>query len=434
MPDPESSLAVLMGGRLVAVVFHRAGTLELTYDDGWREDSDATPLSLSLPLATRVHRDASVRPFLWGLLPDNEQVLDRWGRTYQVSPQNPFALLRHVGEDCAGAAQFVVPERVDAVVTGDGGVEWLDDTGVAARIRLLRNDPTAWHAATTGQFSLAGAQAKTALHHDPKTGRWGDPWGAIPTTHIVKPAVTGFDDHDLNEHLCLETARGLDLRAAASSIGSFGDERAIVIERYDRVRTTGELVARVHQEDMCQALGVAPTNKYENEGGPAAERVATLLRDEVRPRAAADDAVLRLADALAFNWIVAGTDAHAKNYSVLLDGRRVRLAPLYDIASALPYDDMYLPKLRMAMRVGGEYRIERIARRHWGRLAAVVGIDPERLVTRVDGLATQTADALATVIARDPIRALASSLPSRLLDRVAAHASMCRQALATSDE
>ena len=218
-------------------------------------------------------------------------MVERWARTYQVSSQNPFALL-----------------------------------------------------------------AKTALHLDVATCRWGDPWGAVPTTHILRPAVTGVDDHDLNEHLCLQAARELGLRAAPSWLASFGEERAIVIERYDRTGLPGAVV-RVHQEDLCQALGVPPSSKYENEGGPGAEQIARLLRREVRPRRAVDDAVGLFADALAFNWIIAGTDAHAKNYSVLLAGGAVRLAPLYDIASALPYDDMYVPKLRLAMRVGGEYRV-----------------------------------------------------------------------------
>lgn len=431
MADPtRPGLVVVMGGRVAGVVTQRAGLLELTYDDAWRDDPAATPLSSSLPLAARVHGDARVRPFLWGLLPDSDQVLERWARSYQVSPQNPFALLRHVGEDCAGAAQFVEPERVEAIIAGDGGVEWLDDAGIADRIRTLRSDPTAWHAATTGQFSLAGAQAKTALHHDPATGRWGDPWGAVPTTHIVKPAVTGFDDHDLNEHICLEAARVLGLRAAESGVTGFGDERAIVIERYDRARLPGRAVVRVHQEDLCQALGVPPTRKYENEGGPMASDIAGVLRREVRPRSAADDAVQALTDALAFNWIVAGTDAHAKNYSLLLAGRTVRLAPLYDLASALPYDDMYLPKLRLAMRVGGEYRVERIARRHWERLAAEVGVDAQVLVARVDDLARRAPDAFATLRGADAVAGLASPLPSRLLDRVAVRAAACRHAVA----
>lgn len=431
MPEPAgAALVVLMDGRVVGEVVQSSGRLAFTYDDGWRDDPGATPLSLSLPLATRSHGDGPVRAFLWGLLPDSEQVLERWARSYQVSPRNAFALLGHVGEDCAGAAQFVVPERVAAMQGGEGGVEWLDEAGIAARIRGLRRDPTAWHAATTGQFSLAGAQAKTALHHDPATGRWGDPWGTVPTTHILKPAVTGFDDHDLNEHLCLETARALGLRAAVSTVMSFDGERAIVIERYDRRLSAAGGVARVHQEDACQALGVEPTVKYENEGGPTAEQVAGLLRREVHPAAAADEAVWLLADALAFNWIVAGTDAHAKNYSVLLAGRTVRLAPLYDIASALPYDDMYMPKLRLAMRVGGEYRIARLTGRHWRRLAPAIGVDADALVARIDALAARVPDALAAAGTTDPVLALSSPLPARLLDRVAVHASACRAALA----
>lgn len=427
---PDSTLVVVMRGRTVGTVTQTAGTLELAYHDAWRDDPTATPLSLSMPLASRVHRDAVVRPFLWGLLPDSDQVLERWARSFQVSPQNPFALLRHVGEDCAGAAQFVAPERVEALQAGDGGVEWLDDDAIAARIRTLRRDPTAWHAATMGQFSLAGAQAKTALHHDPVTGRWGDPWGVVPTTHIVKPAVTGFDDHDLNEHLCLEAARALGLRVVSSTVASFGEERVIVIERYDRARRRDGDIVRIHQEDLCQATGAAPMAKYENEGGPGPGQVTALLRRDVRPRAQADDAVHRFADALAFNWIVAGTDAHAKNYSVLLAGRHVRLAPLYDIASALPYDDMYLPKLRLAMRVGGEYRLAHVARRHWCRLAALVGIDAEALVARVDDLARRAPDAFATATAAAPVGHLASPLPARLLDRVAVRAAACREALA----
>src|SRR5205814_1903999 len=115
-------------------------------------------------------------------------------------------------------------------------------------------------------------------------------------------------------------------------------ERVIVVERYDRQRTTDGAVARIHQEDLCQALGVMPTAKYQNEGGPTPEDIVALLRHNVSPAAAAAESVDRFAGMLAFNWIIGGTDAHAKNYSVLLHGPQVRLAPAYDVASALVYD------------------------------------------------------------------------------------------------
>lgn len=427
-------LAVMIDGALAGEVTEGAdGTgdrLALTYEDTWRAGRQSTPLSLSMPLARPTHPDPVVRAFLWGLLPDSERVVERWARQYQVSARNPFALLRHVGEDCAGAAQFVPPDRVEPLRESVGTISWIDEEEIANRLRALRRDPSAWHAAATGQFSLAGAQAKTALYFDPETRRWGDPAGDVPTTHILKPAVVGLDEHDLNEHLCLEAARLAGLRAARSTVVSFAGERAVVLDRYDRTQTAdGGGVRRIHQEDMCQALGLPPTAKYQSDGGPTPEQIIALLRQEVRPAAMAERSVAEFVDALAFNWIVGGTDAHAKNYSVLLAGSQVRLAPLYDIASALPYDDMYPPRLRMAMRIGGEYRLESISGRHWRRFAEANRLDPDTVLTRIADLAGRVPDALAAAVASDPVRALSRELPGRLLDRVGGRTRDCQALL-----
>jgi serine/threonine-protein kinase HipA len=425
-----SELVVLMRARRMGVISQDdRGRLSFHYDHQWRAADDATPLSLSMPLSSASHEDAVVRAFLWGLLPDSELVLERWAQEYQVSARNPFALLRHVGEDCAGAAQFVTPERVEAVMVGEGGVEWIDTEEIAARVRTLRRDPAAWHLSRSGQFSLAGAQAKTALHRDEEAGRWGDPWGAVPTTHILKPAISGFDEHDLNEHLCLEAARALGLAAARSRVTGFGAERVVVVERYDRLRSAGGTWVRVHQEDVCQALGRPPTAKYQNEGGPSPEEVARLLRSAVLVPQEAEADVRRFADALIFNWLVGGTDAHAKNYSLLISGAGVRLAPLYDVASALPYDDMYAPRLRMAMRIGGDYRLDAITGTRWRRLAADIGLDPVETVERARAYAQALPDAIRRIVKRDEITALASDLPGRLTDRVVARAGLCERLL-----
>lgn len=131
--------------------------------------------------------------------------------------------------------------------------------------------------------------------------------------------------------------------------------------------------------------------------------------------------------ALALNWLLAGTDAHAKNYSVLLSGSDVRLAPLYDIASALPYDEMYLPKLKLAMRVGGEYRLGQIAGRHWRRLADDLGLDADSVVTRIDTLASRAPEQLAVAASTGEVQALGTDLPERLVDAVTVWAGKCRQ-------
>jgi serine/threonine-protein kinase HipA len=423
-------LAVLLGGQHAGRLTQGdGGALGLVYDPDYREAAGALPVSLSLPLGEPDHPPAVVRAFCQGLLPDNESVLERWGRDFHVSPGNPFALLSHVGEDCAGAVQFVPPERADAILDRAGEVVPLTEEQVAERLRRLRRDPAAWHLAGTGQFSLAGAQAKTALHLDARTGQWGDPSGAIPTTHILKPAIAGFDDHDLNEHLCLRAARIAGLRTASTAVLSFGAERAVVVERYDRFPAGDGQVTRIHQEDVCQALGLPPTAKYQSEGGPSPEQIIALIRRAITPPVAEVE-VRRFVDALALNWLIAGTDGHAKNYSLLLAGGQIRLAPLYDVASSLPYDDMYLPRLRLAMRIGSEYRVETITGRHWRAFAGQNGLDPDRTVARVDELAVRLPAAFREAAAAAPVVALKSALPERLAAAVENHAARCRKNLA----
>ena len=185
----------------------------------------------------------------------------------------------HVGEDCAGAVQFVSPERLETLIAEPAAreIQWLTEEDVAERLRTLRADHSAWRAASdTGQFSLAGAQPKTALLFERK--RWGVPSGRIPTTHILKPPTGEWDGHAENEHFSLQLARSLGLIVPNSSVVRFQDEIAIVVERYDRARAGGRWV-RIHQEDMCQALGLHPTRKHESDGGPGVRRIVELLRE-----------------------------------------------------------------------------------------------------------------------------------------------------------
>ncbi len=402
------------------------GRLSFTYDDSWRHARNAYPLSISMPLAAAHHPHAKISPFLWNLLPDNEVILTRWGRRFQVSPGNAFALMGAVGEDCAGAVRFIREGRLDEVPReGDGGVEWLDEAAVAARLRALREDISAWRRlGDEGQFSLAGAQPKTALLFDGK--RWGLPSGRIPTTHILKPAVTDLDGHPENEHFCLDLAESLGLIAAATDVAHFGSEVALVVERYDRL-TTDAGIRRVHQEDFCQALAVAPSNKYENDGGPGVVAVAKVLRENSR---SAEEDIRSWVDALAYNWLIAGTDAHGKNYSVLIGtGGKVRLAPLYDVASALPYDDMYFPKLKLAMKMGGTYRLRDVGLHAWRKLAGQLGLGEGEVVDRVARLAAAAPDMALQSLQRCREQKLRHPLLDKLTDRVCERARDCARAL-----
>jgi serine/threonine-protein kinase HipA len=422
------SLIVLLDDAVVGTVTRlRGGRLRFDYDDAYRDRPAALPLSLSMPTQVALHPDHVVTPWLWGLLPDNEAVLARWAREFQASASSPFSMLAtRIGEDCAGAVRFATPETIERAITRPGRIEWLSDDDVAERLRELREDSTAWLGRSfTGQFSLAGAQAKTALLY--QDGRWGVPSGATPTSHILKPAVAGLDDHDLNEHICLDAARRAGLVVVRTHVANFGNETAIVVDRYDRRQIEGQMV-RVHQEDMCQALGVYPTHKYQNDGGPGPVEIVRLLRSAMAPRIS-DETVWRFIDALAWNWIIAGTDAHAKNYSLLLADDQVRLAPLYDIASALPYGT-HEKKLRFAMKIGGDYRVF-MYRNMWRQAAHELSLDSDAVVDRVRGLADRAADAVADAAAGADIAALGRKLPGKLVDLVAERASRCVQLLAT---
>jgi len=422
-----TELLVLLGDEVVGrLSIGRAGKLAFTYDDRWRAHPNAYPLSVSMPLAARDHTGGVVSAYLWGLLPDNEVILDAWAKRFQVSPRNPFALLANVGEDCPGAVRFIAPgRREEAMREGAGAIESLTEHAIADRLRALHGDPSAWRAATdSGQFSLGGAQPKTALFFDGE--RWGVPSGRVPTTHILKPGAPHLQGHAENEHFCLALAGELGLPVASSRIVHFEDQVAIVLERYDRLRRDRAIV-RVHQEDCCQALGTPPVDKYENTGGPGAREIVDLLRARSR---SADADVRTFIGALAFNWIIAGTDAHAKNYSVLIGrGGAVRLAPLYDVASFLPYAQHGVRKLKLAMKIGGKYRLHEIGAYQWTKLARELGRHPEELTGSILAMCRALPDLAADVAKGAHAEGLSHPVVSALTHQIQLRARACAAAL-----
>ena len=413
-------LAVLLSDRAIGRVNQdERGKLSFTYDPAWRDTPGAYPLSMSMPLAALEHPHDKIEAFIWGLLPDNELVLDRWAKKFQVSSRSPFALIANVGEDCAGAVQFVRPDRLEAVLgTPDAEIAWLTEADIAERLRQLRNDNSAWRRpGDSGQFSLAGAQPKTALLL--QDAKWGVPSGRIPTTHILKPPSAEFDGHAENEHFCLALARAVGLPAATSTVTQFEDEIAFVVERYDRL-TTPAGIRRIHQEDMCQAVGVPPMRKYENEGGPGVLRIVDLLRES---SSAPEDDSRTFLDAIALNWLIGGTDAHAKNYSLLISGgSRVRLAPLYDVASILPYD-FDAQRIRLAMKIGDKYRIRDVTARNWEKLSEALGLDAGEVASQVSDLARRIAQTVATIGDNMHGAGMDHQIVERLVERIGVHAS-----------
>jgi serine/threonine-protein kinase HipA len=420
------NLSVCLDGQLAGSLETRGVQASFTYAESWLSQPGPYPLSLSLPLQPSAAAGASVINFLWGLLPDNERTLDAWARQFRVSARNAAALLAHVGEDCAGAVQIVGEDRLSEVLASakiPPQVEWLSDADFEQRIRRLAGDAAAGRSSTEeGQFSLAGAQSKTALHFDERRKRWGVPRGRTPTTHILKPVTNDFDGFAENEHFCLELARRIGLAAAETRWESIGAIPTLIVKRYDRVLSDRRW-HRIHQEDFCQALGIHPGSKYESDGGPGFARLMAMLDGSDEPEADRD----RLMRVACFLYLVAATDAHAKNFSILhargADRPSMRLAPFYDIASAWPYGRA-LPaqKLQLAMRVGTHCRIRDIVPRHFEDLARACRYPPDRILETLRELSESLPDQAATLAAELKRTTAARGVIGSLVDGIAAQA------------
>jgi serine/threonine-protein kinase HipA len=184
---------------------------------------------------------------------------------------------------------------------------------------------------------------------------------------------------------------------------------------------------RLHQEDLCQALGLLPASKYQNEGGPTPRQISELLRQHSSDP---DADVNAFADALIFNWLIAGTDAHAKNYSVLhAAGGRIRLAPLYDLASALLYPDLDQHRISLAMRIGSVYRIRDVGRPQWMDLAKDIRLEPDHVIDRARDLAGQIPERVSEIAAHMAANGLDSAVVNKLAELLSGHARRCLSSL-----
>ena len=411
-----SELAVLIEDDLAARIrMSKAGRLSLDYEPGWRNSPSGYSLSVSMPLAKITYSHKAVWPYLWNLLPENHNILQRWGQQFHVSASSPFKLLGFVGADVPGAAQFLLPDGLKAIQSQKTPtIDWISLDELEQRLAQLRADVAAVRRpGDKGKMSLPGAQAKTAFCWDERHRRWGVPSGRAPTTHIFKPAIPGFDGLVENEHLCQDIARRLSFLAARSSVLTLNETTYIVIERFDRLppERGSAFFRRVHQEDMCQALGLMPGAKYQQDGGPGIPDIVALIR---RVSSSPDDDVYRFVDANAFNWLIGGTDAHAKNYSLLIAAdNQIRLSPLYDLSSQLPYPELI--NQRVAMKIGDEYNIPLIGFNEWQALASACAIDSEMLMNRL----RQFADALPDAVSAARNQALADGLNREVVTNLA---------------
>lgn len=426
LPD----LTVFMNGSVAArLSSDRRGALSLTYDRAYMDAPEAVPLSLSMPFTDRPYRHRAVERWTRSLLPDNPNVLSRWYGREDVQQRTTFGLLSTgIGFDCAGAVQFCPLGNEHHLAARASGIQKLTPEAVRRELGAIVSDPDAWHSDDLEPyFSLAGFQSKIALHR--VDGGWGRPYGSVPTTHILKPRSHASRTVAIAEHLCLDAARRLRLNAATSSLEQHGGALALVVERYDRDRSDGRWT-RIHQEDMCQALGVDGNRKYEHSGGPGMADIGDLIwQHSTSP----DDDIRRFADALVYAWLVINRDAHARNYSIVHTADAVRLAPLYDINSSLMFRRPKIGEANMAMRYGSTFTVYSAGSEHaLADMGARLRLPPDELVDRAEQLASGLPAAVEASAGELHADADAASDIDRFLNSITRRSAECLKTVASA--
>lgn len=350
-------LDVWLDDVLVAKI-ERSGTrgLKLAYSTEAidRYSFGAWLLSLNLPVVAEPYGTSAARAFLDGLLPE-DNLRRAIAESLDLKANDTFGLVRALGRDSAGAL-IIVPEGetppspvplTAAPVLAHGDLE-----------RMMRELPVAPLGIQSGKLrlSLAGVQQKLVLARRPD-GQWVAPSAGIASTHILKPEVAQFPGTVANEAFCLRFAAQLGLRAAHAETAQIAGVEVLVVERYDRVIGSDGVVRRIHQEDACQALGVPPSRKYEESGGPSLEQVARVL--SAASGAGALEDLLRV---VTVHTLIGNCDAHAKNISLLHRAPgAIEVAPLYDAVSTRVYPAL---SPHLAMRIDGVQRHDRITADH----------------------------------------------------------------------
>lgn len=394
------TLDLWLGGKLAGQI-HRAqdGRVEFVYTGEYRFARESTKLSVSASLDHSGANPQITGAWLANLLPDNERVLSRWAAHFGSADTTAFALLEHMGIDCAGAVQIVpqgiAPATIQAFTPQS-------ENDIATRLSELRTDSAAWNPSddeSFGRFSLGGAQGKFALTQT--DSGWALPTGRAASSHIFKVGVHTLPDTDLGEYVTAQAASALGLSVASQELLTFGDQLALVSRRYDRLQGEDGTFLRIHQEDFCQALGIQPSFRYDKEtDGPTLGDLAWLVNTQTTQGEHREASRKLFAEATIFNLLSIGTDAHAKNHSLLHIGTDTRMAPLYDLGSAaFAWDgDQLLEKAPMALRYGDTRFLGQIGAKQLLQTADTLGVEREEYLALTLDFARKVPDAISDAV------------------------------------
>ncbi|NLD14577.1 MAG: type II toxin-antitoxin system HipA family toxin [Gammaproteobacteria bacterium] len=383
----QDGLNLWCGQHLVGFLWRNAqGQIGFGYAQEWLESPGRFALSRTVPLQTAefLPEQAVAHRFFANLLPEGgarEQVV----RDLKIT-NTDFDLLRAIGGECAGAFTILRAEQEPQVKYDYYRLEPAELEQLVKR----RGQPYSWAAHERPRLSLAGAQDKC-----PVLLRDGDYWlpkQESPSSHILKFELADYRNLPAYETFTSMLARSVGLEAVNISLQQVGKTRFALIQRYDRVMEGECGIARLHQEDFCQALGVGHQKKYQEDGGPDFADCYRLLQ-LVSTEPAHD--LLQLLDWQIFNVLAGNSDGHAKNLSLLyLPGGDVRLAPFYDLICTRAIERI---DFNLALSVGGQRNPGQLVTKNWADLAIECGLQPRFVLARVKQMATALPKQLARV-------------------------------------
>lgn len=384
MSGQVDTLYAFLGETLVGAFRRDAqGAISFTYDEGYRWGAaslpakEPTPLSPSLPLERGTVSGQAPKAFLEALIPESPTAREQVRRLHKAASGEAFDLLAAIGLDATGALRLSLSDALPSV---PDELIAISDEEIEQRLREaapIGGQP----AGVNEHWSVAGQQGKIALCKRPSG--WFVSTGIARTTHILKPGVPGLPDQAFDEHFTMSIARHMGLNVSETDFAMFGSTPAVIATRFDRRIMSDGSVRAFHQVDFTQALGVDADQKYEEYGGLLAERYALMLREH-DVYGESESNVRGFADGIMASYLLGATDSHAKNYSLLLDGAHVTLAPLYDFASVFPYlaSKARGISLTLAMTIGGQRKLLQLRAEHLHRFADRMGLDQSAVVDR----------------------------------------------------
>jgi len=322
----------LYGTHLATITVERASRMRMTYSDAairkWGLGSRI--FTIAEPISTVTLTPGPTAAIVEGLLPEGD-ALDRLTQAFGGYGD----LLLALGRETIGAVIALPEGAVPATPSSDEQLTPLTESDVAARIRRLDSAPLGVAPATQVRLSIAGAEPKLPLVRVGDT--FADPTFSHPSDVILKPEPGAWPRLVELEHWGLDVMSAAGVPVPPHEVLTISDIPVLVVDRYDRKPGVAPELARVHQEDMCMALGARPKEKYttSHRAPTSLIKIARAIYENTDDPRSDIEHFLTM---LLVNVAIGNCDAHARNTSLIHDpGGAVHLAPAYDVIPTYHY-------------------------------------------------------------------------------------------------